>query len=126
MKLQQKLSSSLDASWEDLKQSRRSCLKRALRILHNDFTMPFEVVLTRTDERKVHTKHLQKLMLQIFECLFEENPSFMWKFFEKRDMKYELRARNLLQTLNVKTNTIGANSLIPRGAHLWNTLPGDI
>ena len=49
------------------------------------------------------------------------------KFFEKRDMKYELRTKNnLLQTPNVKTNTIGVNSLISRGAHLWNTLPDDI
>jgi len=30
-----------------------------------------------------------------------------------------------LQRSNVKTNTIGANSLISRGAHLWNTLPDD-
>ena len=41
-------------------------------------------------------------------------------------MKYELRTKNLLQTPNVKTNTIGANSLIPRGAHLWNTLPDEL
>ena len=38
-------------------------LKRALRILHNDFSLPFEVLLTRTDERKAHIKSLQKLML---------------------------------------------------------------
>ena len=100
--------------------------KRALRILHNDFSLPFEVLLTRTDERKVHIKYLQKLMLHIYKCQSEENPSFMWKFFEKRDVKYELRTKNLLQTPNLITNTTGANSLISRGAHLWNTLPDDI
>ena len=100
--------------------------KRALRIWHNDFNMPFEVLLSRTDERKVHIKNLQKLMLQIYKCLSEKTPSFMVKFFEKRDIKYELRTKNLLQTPIVKTNTIGANSLISRGAHLWNTLPDDI
>jgi len=31
-----------------------------------------------------------------------------------------------LQTPDVKTNTIGANSLKSRGARLWNTLPDDI
>ena len=36
--------------------------KRALRILHNDFSLPFEVFLTRTDERKVHIKNFQKLI----------------------------------------------------------------
>ena len=50
----------------------------------------------------------------------------MWKFFEKRDVKYELLTKNLLQTQTLKTNTIGANSLISRGAQLWNTLPDDI
>ena len=100
--------------------------KRALRTLHNDFNMPFEVLLSRTDERKVHAKNLQKLMLQIYKCLSEKTPSFMWKFFEKRDIKYDLRTKNLLQTPNVKAYTIGANSLISRGAHLSNTLPDDI
>ena len=46
----------------------------------------------------------------------------MWKFFEKRDIKYE----NLLPTPNVKTNTIGAISFISRGTHLLNTPPDDI
>ena len=100
--------------------------KRALRILFNDFSLPFEVLLTRTDERKGHIKNLQKSMLQIYKCQLEENPSFMWKFFKKRDVKYELRTKNLLQTPNLTINTIGANSLISRGAHLWNTLPDDI
>ena len=41
-------------------------------------------------------------MLQIYKCLSKENPSFMWKFVEKRDIKYELRTKNLLQAPNVK------------------------
>ena len=95
-------------------------------MLHNDFSLHFEVLLTTTDEQKVHIKNLQKLMLQIYKRLSEENPSSMWKFFEKRDVKYELRTKNLLQTPNLIANTIGVNSLISRGVHLWNTLPDDI
>ena len=71
------LSSDLDASWEDLKESGRSCPKGALRIFQCDFNMPFEVLLTRTDERKLHTKNLQKWLLLILKRLPEENPSFM-------------------------------------------------
>ena len=40
----------LDVSWEDLKKSGRSYPKKALRILHNDFNVLFEVLLERTDE----------------------------------------------------------------------------
>ena len=64
---------------------------RALRILHNDVNTQFEVLLEITDEQKVHTKNLQKLMPQIFKCLSEENPSFMWTFFERKHLKYESR-----------------------------------
>ena len=46
--------------------------RRALRILHNDFNVQFEVLLKRTDERRVHTKNLQNLMLQIFKYLSGE------------------------------------------------------
>ena len=85
--------------------------KRALRILHNDFNMQFEVLLKRTDEQRVHTKNLQKSMLQIFKCLTEENPSFMWTFFERKHLTYELRNKNLLQLPKGCANKIGANSL---------------
>ena len=58
-----------------------------------------------------------------YTCLSEENPLFMWEFFEKRDMKYEQRTESYCKH---HTNTIGANSLISRDAHLWHTLPDDI
>ena len=103
-----------------------SPLERALRILHNDFNMQFEVLLKRTDEQRVHTKNLQKLMLQIFKCLSGENPSFMWTFFERKHLTYELRNKNLLQLPKRCANKIGANSLIFKGALLWNTLPDTI
>ena len=50
----------------------------------------------------------------------------MWNFVEKKGLKSELRTKDLLQTPNVKTNTSVDNSLISRGAHLWNTLPDNI
>ena len=100
--------------------------KRALRILHNDFNTQFAVLLEITDERKVHAKNLQKLMLQIFKCLSEENPSFMWTFFERKHTKYELRTKNLLQLPRRSANTFGVNSLAFKGTLLWNTLPDSI
>ena len=35
-------------------------------------------------------------IIYIIYSLVEESPSFMWKFFEKRDMKYELGAKKYL------------------------------
>ena len=59
--------------------------------------MHFEILPEGTDEQKFQTKHLQNLMLQIFKCLSKQNPSFMWTFFERMVVKYELQTKNLLQ-----------------------------
>ena len=71
------------SNWVDLVQ------KRAVRILHNDFNICHLKYFLQEEMNEVHTKNLQKLVLQIYKCLSAENPSFVWKFFEKRDMKYE-------------------------------------
>ena len=68
----------------------------------------------------------KKSMLQIYKCLSEKNSSFTWRFVEKRVIKDELPTKNLLPSPNAKTDTTETDSLISRGAHIWNTLPGDI
>ena len=50
----------------------------------------------RTNNGKVHIKNLQKLLLPIFKCLSKEGPSFVWTFFERMHINYELRT-TLLQ-----------------------------
>ena len=76
--------------------------------------------------KKGHTKNLQKLMLHIFKCLSEEKSSFIWTFFERKHIKYELRTKNLLHLPKRSANTFGVNSLAFKGALLWNTLPDTI
>ena len=71
--------------------------KRALRLVLNDFDSPFETLLCKANECTVHQRNLQKLMLEIYKCLHFENPSFMWEFFEKKDLTYNLRTQNLLR-----------------------------
>ena len=69
--------------------------KRALRLVLNDFDSPFETLLRKANECTVHQRNLQKLMLEIYKCLHFENPSFMWEFFEEKDLTYNLRTHHL-------------------------------
>ena len=55
--------------------------KRALRILHNDYSSSFEELLRKSNECKIHIKNLQKLMLEVYKCINKGNPSFMWNMF---------------------------------------------
>ena len=96
--------------------------KRALRILLNDYTSTFNELLHRVNECTIHQKNLQKLMLEVYNSLTQQNPSFLWDMFHEKDNKYNLRSKNLLMLPPTKTTTYGNDSLSFRGSILWNSL----
>ena len=65
--------------------------KRALRILFNDYTSTFNELLHRGNECTIHQKNLQKLMLEVYNSLTQQNPSFWWDMFHEKDDNYNLR-----------------------------------
>ena len=69
--------------------------KRALRILHNDYSSSFEEFLRKLNECTIHTKNLQKLMVEVNKCIHKENPSFMWNVFHEKSCQYDLRSRTV-------------------------------
>ena len=98
--------------------------KRALRVLHGDYTSTFEELLIKSEEVTVHCSNLQKLMVEIYECTNYISPSAtLSEFFPTKEIKYDLKIKNLLQLPKVKTSTYGLISLSFRVIILWNTLP---
>ena len=59
--------------------------KRALRILLYDYTSTFNELLHRVNECTIHQKNLQKLMLEVYNSLTQQNPSFLWDMFHEKD-----------------------------------------
>ena len=100
--------------------------KRALRILFNDFTSSFEELLQKANQCTIHRKSLQKLMVEVYNSLTQQNPSFLWDMFQEKINDYNLRSKNLLMLPQAKTTTYGNESLSFRGSILWNSLPNDI
>ena len=97
--------------------------KRALRVLLNDYTSSFEELLHRKEEVTIHDKNLQKLMLEVYRCITSANPSFLWEFFNKKVLPYNIRINNLLQLPSTRTKKYGSESLSFRGSIIWNKLP---
>ena len=100
--------------------------KRALRILRNDYSSPFEELLRKSNECTIHIKNLKKLMLEVYKCLKNENPSFMWNMFHEKSIQYNLRSKNLLMLPQTNTIKYGNDSIVFRGSILWNYLPNEI
>ena len=100
--------------------------KRALRILFNDYEASFEELLQRNNEQTVHTKNLHKLMTEVYKSLNCQNPAFMWDLFIRKEVTYDLRAKDLLQLPKARTVLNGLNSIVFRGSILWNAISDEI
>ena len=64
-------------------------------------------------------------MLEVYNGLTQQNPSFLWDMFHEKDNKYNSRSKDLLMLPPTKTTTYGNDSLSFRGSILWNPLPND-
>ncbi len=91
-------------------------------MLLNDFDSSFEELLHRNKEVTIHIKNLQKLMLEVYKCVTSGKPSFLWEFFDKKIIPYNLRTSDLLQLPKTRTNKYGNESLSFRGSIVWNRL----
>ena len=100
--------------------------KRALRTLYRDCESNFEELLVRDDTKTIHTKNLQNLMVEIYKLFNQLNPEYMWEFFIKKDVPYNLRTKELCKLPLVSSQRYGFNSLSFRGSLLWNTLNDEL
>ena len=100
--------------------------KRALRVLYEDYDSSFEQLLEKDGSITVHQKNLQILMTEIYKTTNHINPPYIWDFFVKKDMPYNLRNKVLCTLPQVHTNRYGLNSLSFRGSILWNNLKDEI
>ena len=77
--------------------------KSALRILFSDYEASFADLLQRNNEQTTHIKILHKLMTEVYKSLNCQNPEFTWDLLLRKEITYDLRAKDLLQLPNAKT-----------------------
>ena len=102
-------------STESIREHFAGCIMTSTPILKNFW--PDQVKET------VHLQDLEKLLLEVFKSLHQINPAFMWELFERKEVNYNLRNKDLLRIPKFQTITYGANSISYRGSYLWNSLP---
>ena len=78
--------------------------KRALQIIHDDFSSPYETLLLYDNSTTIHKRNLQFLMTEIFKTINNENPPFMKKIFVREDSVYNLRCMFRLKVPRVSVN----------------------
>ena len=85
--------------------------KRALRTLYRYYESTSEELLDRDDIKTTHKKNLQYLMVEIYNSMNHLNPEYMWDFFVKKDVPYNLRTKEQCKLPSVSSQRYGINSL---------------
>ena len=98
----------------------------ALRVLYGDYDSSFDQLLARAGSITVHQKNLQILMIEIYKTMNHLNPSYIWGFFVKKDIPYNLRTKELCRVPSAQSHRYGLNSLSFRGSLLWNALDDEL
>ena len=100
--------------------------KRALQIIHDDFSSPYETLLLYDNSTTIHKRNLQFLMTEIFKTINNENPPFMKEIFVREDSVYNLRCMFRLKVRRVLTTKNGLETISFRGSQIWNSLPKNL
>ena len=69
--------------------------KRALSMLYGDDDSTFQQMLDKDRTTTIHKKNEASLMVEIYKSMNQINPEFMWEYFVKRDIPYNLRRKEL-------------------------------
>ena len=96
--------------------------KRALRALYGDYESTFEELSDKDKSMTIHKKKLQRLVGEIYKTVNHLNHAYMWEFFVKKDVPYNVCSNELCKIHSVNSQRYGISSLSFRGSLLWNAL----
>ena len=77
--------------------------KRALRALYGDYESTFEELLDKDKSLTIHKKNLQRLMVEIYKTIKHLNSAYMWEFFIKKDVPYNLRSNEVCKIPSINS-----------------------
>ena len=97
-----------------------------MRTLYRDYESTFEELLDRGDRKTTHKKNLKNLMVEIYKAMSHLNPENMWDFFVKKDIRCNLRTKEVCKLPVVSPQRFGINSLSFIGSLLLNVLSDDL
>ena len=65
--------------------------KRALRIVFNDYTSPYKVLLDKANCESLYVSRLHAIAVEAYKCMNDLNPPFICELLVRNDTTYGLR-----------------------------------
>ena len=85
--------------------------RRTLRVVYDDYNGTYEEFRASHNEISIRQKHLKHLAIEVYKSLTNLNPEFMWPFFKKKSIPYNLRNGNICILPPARSSHCGINSV---------------
>ena len=86
----------------------------------------FERLLENANEKSVHHKCIEFLLIEAYEYLKGLSPDIMNTIFKLRQNIYNLRNFHAFESQNPITKKFGLDSIAYRASQLWKNVPEEI
>ena len=103
-----------------------SIYERCLCLIQQNYTSDFEVLLENSNEKPVHQKCIELLMIEVYKYLNGLSPDIMSDIFKLRENTYNLRNFHIFESQNPRTKKFGLDSIAYRASQLWKNVPEEI
>ena len=101
--------------------------KQCLRIIYNDISLTFELLLSKDNSISIHDRNLQVLETEMFKVYTEQEPDTLQDVFSlNSEPEYNLRNRTHFATRLIRKVYYGDNSLRYLEQKLYESIPSDI
>ena len=96
--------------------------ERCLRLIQQNYNSDFKVLLENSNEKPVHQKCIELLMIEVYKYLNSLSPDIMSGIFKLRENAYNLRNFHIFESQNLRI-TFGLDSIAYRASQLWKNVP---
>ena len=97
--------------------------ERALRLIYNDYELPFDRILEDNKQKSIHQKNIESLAIEIYKFQAGLTPPIMSDLFVTRENNYNLRNFQELESSLRRTVKFGTETISYRGPQIWNLIP---
>ena len=95
----------------------------ALRLIYNDYELPFDRILKDNKEKSRHQKNIELFAIESYKFQAALTPPIMSGLFVNRENNYNLRNVQVLESSHKRTVKFGTKTISYRGLQIWNLIP---
>ena len=99
---------------------------RTLQIIYDNYDKSYHDLFSFSNDVSIHRRYLRFFAIEVYKSLVNINPEFMWEFYNKNPVQYNLVKGHVVYFPPARSSCYGINSLAFFGVLLWNSLPSNV